>query len=87
MAEGKNQQKKQKKQKTSTEKSLDDLTKLLKKFNKDLNNLYWQIPTTSREIQVTEIDGKTLDVNKIISKLAAITDLYVNSLAELQEQE
>ncbi len=87
MAEVKNQQKKHKKQKTSTEKSLDDLTKLLKKFNKDLNNLYWQIPTTSREIQVTEIDGKTLDVNKIISKLAAITDLYVNSLAELQEQE
>ena len=85
MAEGKNQQK-SKEQKLLL-KEFRWFNKLTKKFNKDLNNLYWQIPTTSREIQVTEIDGKTLDVNKIISKLAAITDLYVNSLAELQEQE
>lgn len=72
--------KKNKKDEKSESKSLSDLANLLSKFNKQFNEIYWKLSEDDRHVVIDYAKGQEITVEKMISKLSSITDLYIEAL-------
>ncbi len=87
LALGKEEKKSSSSQKEQSQKNhVDRLNKMIKKYNKEINNIFWEFTDEERQTVLSKTEsGEEITIDKIINKLAGITMLITNSFDELEK--